>query len=479
MLGTPDGYNTETSERLHIDFAKMGYKASNRVNAIKQMAMYIQRLEALAMHEEYLDEIGSIANRAQILAEINEANAEELENDDAWEDEEEEEEDIDNLNDAKVRTELAIRLDEFLGDTQKHIGGRWEKEELADQGPERWHSHPELVVAKTPTDARIKLSTLAQRNDAPRLLPTLTKFLKTTQPAFKDQIPALVTSETKVHSWSRARLFHSPPPFKPSEGPHIDVVRAQPTKFDRFNRVSRPAQFDTVLILDKERRGGIHRYTAARVRAIFELQQGHHYLCAEKLAYVDKFYSPSQVPEADVGLYTVTRALHDGVRVSAVVPLASIKMTCHLAPRYRLFRPVTPLIQYSDVLQLCHTISSMNCFDIGARQAALVNTIGRFAGICVPDSNNVPRLVQYPRSYNTSTLMIPHSYDTTSFFDTPFSYDTPNSTIPPILMAPSNSYVTCRLDWPRLPSVRALGVQPLKSSHGSLTVSGLCEAVEQ
>ncbi|QRW12470.1 plasma membrane ATPase 4 [Ceratobasidium sp. AG-Ba] len=52
MLGTPDGYNTETSEQLHIDFAKVGYKASNRVNAIKQMAMYIQRIEALAMHEE-------------------------------------------------------------------------------------------------------------------------------------------------------------------------------------------------------------------------------------------------------------------------------------------------------------------------------------------------------------------------------------------------------------------------------------------
>ncbi|KAG9112449.1 hypothetical protein FRC07_007900, partial [Ceratobasidium sp. 392] len=126
MLGTPDGYNTETLEWLHIDFAKMGYKASNRVNAIKQLAMYIQRLEALAMHEEYLDEIGSTANLAQVLAEV-------LENDDAWEDEEEEEEDIDDLNDAKIRTELAIRLDEFLGVKQTHVGGRWEKEEHANQ----------------------------------------------------------------------------------------------------------------------------------------------------------------------------------------------------------------------------------------------------------------------------------------------------------------------------------------------------------
>ncbi|CAE6522051.1 unnamed protein product [Rhizoctonia solani] len=41
-LGTPNGYNTETSERLHIDFAKPGYRASNKVNATKQMALYIQ-----------------------------------------------------------------------------------------------------------------------------------------------------------------------------------------------------------------------------------------------------------------------------------------------------------------------------------------------------------------------------------------------------------------------------------------------------
>ncbi|QRV79955.1 plasma membrane ATPase 4 [Ceratobasidium sp. AG-Ba] len=181
MLGTPDGYNTETSERLHIDFVKIGYRASNRVNAIKQMAMYMQRVEALAMHEEYLDEIGSKADIGQILAEVREANAEDINDDDTWEDEEEEEEDIDDLNDVKIRVELAVRLDEFLGGQQTRLGGRWEKEEHA-----------------TPTDARIKLGDLEERNDAPRLLPSLTRYLKNTCPDLKNQVPALVTSETNV-----------------------------------------------------------------------------------------------------------------------------------------------------------------------------------------------------------------------------------------------------------------------------------------
>ncbi|KAG8735883.1 hypothetical protein FRC10_010040, partial [Ceratobasidium sp. 414] len=55
-LGTPDGYNTEMSEWLHIDFAKMGYCASNKVNTTKQMALYIQRLEVIEMHAAHLEE---------------------------------------------------------------------------------------------------------------------------------------------------------------------------------------------------------------------------------------------------------------------------------------------------------------------------------------------------------------------------------------------------------------------------------------
>ncbi len=39
--GTADGYNTEGTERLHIDLAKMGYNASNRKEYIKQMTIWL------------------------------------------------------------------------------------------------------------------------------------------------------------------------------------------------------------------------------------------------------------------------------------------------------------------------------------------------------------------------------------------------------------------------------------------------------
>jgi hypothetical protein len=48
-LGTPDGYNIELPEQLHIDFAKNTYNASNKRNYLEQMAVWLQRLEAISL----------------------------------------------------------------------------------------------------------------------------------------------------------------------------------------------------------------------------------------------------------------------------------------------------------------------------------------------------------------------------------------------------------------------------------------------
>ncbi|KAG6848387.1 hypothetical protein H0H93_000646 [Arthromyces matolae] len=45
LFGSADGYNTESPERLHIDFAKKGYRASNRKDYIIQMTRWLERQE--------------------------------------------------------------------------------------------------------------------------------------------------------------------------------------------------------------------------------------------------------------------------------------------------------------------------------------------------------------------------------------------------------------------------------------------------
>jgi hypothetical protein len=54
-LGSADGYNTESPERLHIDYAKEAYHAGNGVDYIAQMTKWLQRQEAVDRHSAYLD----------------------------------------------------------------------------------------------------------------------------------------------------------------------------------------------------------------------------------------------------------------------------------------------------------------------------------------------------------------------------------------------------------------------------------------
>jgi len=53
-LGSADGYNSESPERLHIDYAKAGYRASNKRDYMEQMAIWLQRQEAMWLKDSYL-----------------------------------------------------------------------------------------------------------------------------------------------------------------------------------------------------------------------------------------------------------------------------------------------------------------------------------------------------------------------------------------------------------------------------------------
>ncbi|KZT41034.1 hypothetical protein SISSUDRAFT_956687, partial [Sistotremastrum suecicum HHB10207 ss-3] len=52
--GSLDGYNTETSERLHIDFAKIPYRRSNHRDYVPQQVKIMNRQEALYFWSNYV-----------------------------------------------------------------------------------------------------------------------------------------------------------------------------------------------------------------------------------------------------------------------------------------------------------------------------------------------------------------------------------------------------------------------------------------
>ncbi|KDQ60021.1 hypothetical protein JAAARDRAFT_191454 [Jaapia argillacea MUCL 33604] len=53
--GSADGFNTELPERLHIDFAKEAYRASNKRDYTEQMTRWLQRQEAIEMQTSYIE----------------------------------------------------------------------------------------------------------------------------------------------------------------------------------------------------------------------------------------------------------------------------------------------------------------------------------------------------------------------------------------------------------------------------------------
>jgi hypothetical protein len=55
LHGSADGYNSEAPERLHIDYAKNAFRASNRKNYTPQMTKWLQRREDVHKFSIYLD----------------------------------------------------------------------------------------------------------------------------------------------------------------------------------------------------------------------------------------------------------------------------------------------------------------------------------------------------------------------------------------------------------------------------------------
>ena len=55
QFGTTDNYNTEQSERLHIDLAKDAYRATNHKDEYSQMTIWLERREKIERHVAFVN----------------------------------------------------------------------------------------------------------------------------------------------------------------------------------------------------------------------------------------------------------------------------------------------------------------------------------------------------------------------------------------------------------------------------------------
>ncbi len=230
-------------------------------------------------------------------------------------------------------------------------------------------------------DFHLHLETfLRSRTDCPSkpLSPTLTQ--RTRFGVFKQaklKLPAM----SQVSRSSENNTIHASP-GKPAQG-------IQPAKYGRFSSVMAQEFLndgghgrDDKNPLEGMSYAGICRLRAgtkfftlweiglrvARVRAIFELPIEYAHLSNKPLTYVE-WFTPFNVRDTDLGMYSITASTHSHRRRASILPLSQIVRTCYLIPhwsraidhtwtqdnvmeKYKKFY-VNPYLRHSDFVIFC------------------------------------------------------------------------------------------------------------------------------
>lgn len=148
-LGTTDGYNTEAPERLHIDYVKEGWCASNKVNPLEQMATHLQRKESWVVLWAHLRKQGLLP------ASFRDAS-------DHGPDVEEEEDVVDNQD---------------VGDGRNGENQGGEVDVNGEQDGRVWEPTPTISIAKRPTLGKKQATYLIDKHGAVDLIAATNRFL--------------------------------------------------------------------------------------------------------------------------------------------------------------------------------------------------------------------------------------------------------------------------------------------------------------
>jgi len=212
-LGSLDGFNSEQPEHLHIDYAKHGYRASNKRDYTVQMTRWLQRQKAINLRNSYLKWLGILTSSEDIVAET-------LPTDESREPQTDDGEDV---FDSEVPPEIEHEVTAKLDDTRLFT----------------YH------IAKQSPLPHIPISRLAAEYGATEFIPALEIFLK-------DHMP---TNPLKPSTFDRFDLFKSISILLPSK-PHVSdakrriTIHATSQHSNGPRKPPTPARFDTALIIE-------------------------------------------------------------------------------------------------------------------------------------------------------------------------------------------------------------------------------------
>jgi len=282
LFGTTDNYNTEQTERLHIDFTKDAYRATNHKDEYYQMTTWIERREKLQRHAAFI----------------------------------------------KWRQE-------------QHSPTTVPPQRPISRPPQPGVRY--LKMTRNPTLRRVSFEDITYNYGALDFQDHLGDFLAHLREPEASGRALRRLGENTLIPFHHVPVFHKIK-FTDKDGTIVDSVQIQPEQVDRHGRII-PTRFDTVLVWTGQQPDNPGR-RIAQVHVVFQIPTSvisqmfpslsscvAQVQVPTHLAYIEWFNPIPTTPDRNHGLYKVSRSLSQGRRRAGIISVDTIVSSIHLFPR--------------------------------------------------------------------------------------------------------------------------------------------------
>ena len=297
LFGPLDGINTEYFERLHIDFVKEAYRATNHKDEYWQMVLWLERKEKILRHTKYINWL---------------LHPHPLEN---------------------------------------------PKKSINCQPKSPWQPR----MTKHPSVKSVSIDTLIQEYGAVHFREAFARFIVMTQYPNITSAELEKRAGDVYLPTRNLPVYHRIKFIDPSSSKILDSIHVQPKKIGAHNRQIPARFDTALINDGRGQRIGVKGYRVGQVRVVFTLPdhviRQFAPVCqaalSQHLAYVEWFTNFPSKAESNHQLYKLKRSFTHGDRLVSIVPVRNIMRSTHLFPK---FGPVAPRAwTWSNVLEDCST----------------------------------------------------------------------------------------------------------------------------
>ncbi|KAG2137099.1 uncharacterized protein EDB93DRAFT_1091318, partial [Suillus bovinus] len=285
QFGSTDNYNTEYTERLHIDLAKDAYRATNHKDEFAQMTRWLEQKEKVLRHQKYV----------------------------SW-----------------------------------RLAGSHELDPYHSRPPDMTFSHKQVMV-KHPCTKSVSLEMLATDYGATHFRDALARYIaqqsRGNDPTPLHGRALDVLAHDIHFPFHRLPVFHKVKWCSVDACGHgnahvtLDSVHAKPQR--KFGSHVIAHRSNTALVRLGANLKDLREFRVGQVRVIFTLPPKFIPLLfpptirlPTHLAYVEWFTPFLPAPDRNSGLYKVSHSLRDGDTMASIVSIADIECSVHLIPRF-------------------------------------------------------------------------------------------------------------------------------------------------